>query len=171
MNKQQNDKAACYGGGQVPDYNMHRLGELLPGVLEAGKRQEGSDRKPGGRLWPTNSERMNRALKELGKSAFKVHTLLWKWRGAPARGKLPFFTVRSLSKFCSLTRPTVRSALRELVGKGWIQKLGYSCHKKNELYRLVPIRDVESSVVQSPPLAPPGNPPDQGGRSLVRDVC
>ena len=153
MNRDRQYRPAVYATAQVPDYNTHRIGELLSGVLDAGKRhQVGSDkpskkslggvRRPRRRLFPTNSERMNRSLKELGKSAFKIHTLLWKWRGAPARGKLPFFTIHSLSKFCSLTRPTVRMALRELVEKGWIQKLGYSRHKKNELYRLIPIRDV-----------------------------
>lgn len=153
MESKRNPKAARYIDKQVPDYNLHRLGDLVPGVLDAGRRQEmvldgpiesrkGGDQKPRRRLFPTNSERMNRSLRELGKSAFKVHTLLWQWRGAPARGKLPFFTIRSLSKFCSLTRPTVRGALGELVHKGWIRKLGYSCHKKNELYKLIPIRDV-----------------------------
>lgn len=148
-------RRASYCEPQVENYNLHSLGELLPGVLDAGKRQEtvptdpiesggGGDQRPRHRLFPTNSERMNRSLKELGKSAFKVHTLLWKWRGAPSRGKLPFFTIRSLSKFCSLTRPTIRMALAELVKKGWIEKLGYSCHKKNELYKLVPIRDVKT---------------------------
>lgn len=124
------------------DYNLSRIGELLPGVLEAGKRTRRVEGESAKKRTPTNSERLNRALLELGPSAFKIHTLLWKWRGAPARGKLPFFTVRSLSKFCGLTRPTVRAGLRELAGKGWIRKQGYNCHHKNELYRLVPIREV-----------------------------
>lgn len=131
-----------YSEPQVPDYNMSRLSDLLPGVLDAGKRESGKVLKVRHRLFPTNSERMNRALKELGPSAFKIHTLLWKWRGAPAKGSLPFFTVHSLSKFCSLTRPTVRSGLKELTRLGWIQKQGYNSHHKNELYRLIPIRDV-----------------------------
>ena len=150
-------RPAQYLEPQVQNHDMQSLGSLIPGVLERGRRQESvieessknSDlpvQKSRRKLFPTNSERMNRALKELGKSAFKVHTLLWKWRGAPARGKLPFFTIHSLSTFCSLTRPTVRSAVRELVRKGWIQKLGYSVHKKNELYKLIPIRDVPGVV-------------------------
>jgi len=129
-------------GGRVPDHNLFSIGELLPGVLEVGRRRREGRKVPRYRLSPTNSERMNRALKELGPSAFKVHTLLWKWRGAPAKGLLPFFTIHSLSKFYSLTRPTVRSGLRELVRKGWIQKRGYNVHAKNELYRLIAIRDV-----------------------------
>lgn len=127
---------------QVPDYHLHRLGELLPGVLDRGQRVLKVTSRSKEKLSPTNSERMNRALRELGTSAFKIHILLWKWRGAPARGKLPFFTIHSLCKFCSLTRPTVRVALRELKHKGWIEKLGYNKHHKNELYRLIPIRDV-----------------------------
>lgn len=124
------------------DWNMNSIGELLPGVLEAGERQRKGIPEPGSRLTPTKSERMNRALKELGLSAFKIHTLLWKWRGAPAKGKLPFFTIHSLSRFCALSRPTVRSGLKELVRKGWIRKHGYDVHRKNELYRLVAIRDI-----------------------------
>lgn len=91
---------------------------------------------------PTNSERMNRALKELRPAAFKIHELLWKWRGAPARGTLPFFTIRSLEKFCNLTRPTVRVAMLELTRKGWIIRETYNKHHKNALYRLAPIRKV-----------------------------
>lgn len=128
--------------GSVPDYNLSRIGELIPGVLDRGRRKKRVVGKPRKRLSPTNSERMNRALLELGPSAFKIHTLLWKWRGAPARGLLPFFTIHSLAKFCSMTRPTVRSGLLELVRLGWIQKLGYDKHVKNELYRLVPIRNI-----------------------------
>ena len=122
--------------------NLRSIGELLPGVLDRGTRQKKVPKVRRHRLSPTNSERMNRALKELGPSAFKIHTLLWQWRGAPARGLLPFFTVHSLAKFCSLTRPTVRSGLKELARLGWIQKHGYDCHAKNELYRLIPVRDV-----------------------------
>lgn len=135
-------KQAVYADPQVPDYNLHTIGDLLPGVLETGERVKKVEVKPRVKLTPTNSERMNRALQELGTSAFKIHTLLWKWRGAPSRGRLPFFTVHSLAKFCNLTRPTVRSGLMELVCKGWIHKLGYNVHHKNELYRLIPIRDV-----------------------------
>ena len=91
---------------------------------------------------PTRSERLNRALKELGKSAFKIHALLWMWRGAPARGTLPFFTINSLSKFCNLSRPTVREGLKELTVKGWVERLAYNKHHKNALYRLVGIRKV-----------------------------
>lgn len=164
-----NQRPARYIEPQVPDYNMHRLSDLLPGVLESGKRRESGldesfEGSPSGkqkhrvRLFPTNSERMNRSLKELSKSAFKVHMLLWQWRGAPARGKLPFFTIHSLSKFCAFTRPTIRGALKELVNQGWIQKLGYSKHKKNELYRLVPIRDVPEigARPRGPVAAAPG---------------
>ena len=144
------------------DYNLHMIGELIPGVLDSGQRESGIIERPKNkgpdvnipprrRLSPTNSERMNRALKELGSSAFKIHTLLWKWRGAPAKGNLPFFTIHSLSKFCSLTRPTVRSGLTELTIKGWIQKQKYNKHEKNALYRLTPIRDV-------PAVAPVGRP-------------
>lgn len=143
MRSECNIQLAEIQGGQVPDYNLSSIGELLPGVLEKGERQSRVNSRPRKRLSPTNSERMNRSLKELGPSAFKIHTLLWKWRGAPARGLLPFFTIRSLGKFCSLTRPTVRAGLRELVRKGWIRKQGYNKHVKNELYRLVPIRDID----------------------------
>ncbi len=129
-------------GGDRRDGNVSRIGELLPGVLERGGREKVVGGKPHVRLSPTNSERMNRALKELEPSAFKIHMLLWKWRGAPGPGRLPFFTVHGLARFCSLTRPTVRSGLRELVGKGWIRKCGYDKHVKNELYGLVPIREI-----------------------------
>lgn len=127
----------------MDDPNMSRIGELLPGVLEAGRRAKEVRGKPHVRLSPTNSERMNRALRELEPAAFKIHMLLWKWRGAPGPGRLPFFTIHGLSRFCSLTRPTIRSGVRELVGKGWIRKRGYNKHVKNELYGLVPIRDVK----------------------------
>ena len=133
---------AQYREPQVPDYNLHTIGELLPGILDRGERQKRVKGKYQGKRSPTNSERMNRALKELSGSAFKIHTLLWKWRGAPAKGLLPFFTIHSLGKFCTMTRPTVRSGLRELVAKGWIEKLKYNAHTKNALYRLIPIRDI-----------------------------
>lgn len=119
-----------------------RVGDLIPGVLDSGKRLRGDGQGPGKKRSPTNSHRLNRALVELSTSAFKVHLLLWKWRGAPSRGLLPFFTFRSLSRFCNLTRPTVRCAVKELVEKGWIKKSSYNVHHKNSLYRLVPIRDV-----------------------------
>lgn len=131
----------CVQKGEDP--NCSRLGELLGGVLEVGKREKRVSGRRVKKLSPTNSERMNRALVELGVSAFKVHTLLWKWRGAPAKGQLPFFTIHSLSKFCALSRPTVRVALAELVAKGWIDRAGYNAHHKNSLFRLVPIRDVQ----------------------------
>lgn len=129
------------------------IGDLVPGVLDSGKRRRRSvedlledSEDPSGREYrarsPTNSERLNRALAELGSGAFKIHTLLWKWRGAPARGLLPYFTIHSLSRFCGLSRPTVRVALRELIHKGWIAPEGYNKHHKNTLFRLVQIRKV-----------------------------
>lgn len=129
------------------------VGEAVSEVLDSGKRRRRSLREffddeenPPGREYrarsPTNSERLNRALAELSGSACKVHTLLWKWRGAPARGLLPFFTIHSLSRFCKLSRPTVRMALRELIHKGWIRPEPYNKHHKNTLFRLVPIRKV-----------------------------
>lgn len=147
------ERSASYQEPQVPDYNLHKLGDLLGPVLDKGDRQRSlslnrSKKVPfdNGRLrsarYPTNSERMNRALRELGTSAFKIHMLLWQWRGAPAKGLLPYFTIHSLSKFCALTRPTIRVGVRELVRKGWISKQGYNKHHKNELYRLIAIRDV-----------------------------
>ena len=143
MNTERYGKVASRADRQVPDYNLSSIGSLIPGVLESGKRHSKVSPKHRKRLYPTNSERMNRALKELGTSAFKIHTLLWKWRGAPAKGMLPYFTIHSLAKFCSLTRPTVRSGLKELVTKGWIRKLGYNKHVKNELYKLVSICEVD----------------------------
>lgn len=126
------------GGPPVLDCGS-RVGSVVKGRRKSQRRGMSPTRY---RLTPTNSERFNRALKELGSSAFKIHALLWKWRGAPARGSLPYFTIHSLSKFCRLTRPTVRSGLLELVRLGWIRKQGYSKHHKNELYRLIPIREV-----------------------------
>ncbi|MBA7528094.1 hypothetical protein ES705_20277 [subsurface metagenome] len=135
------------GPGVVP------VGESVREVLDSGKRRRRSlrdflvdEESPPGREYrarsPTSSERLNRALAELGSSAFKIHMLLWKWRGAPARGLLPFFTIHSLSRFCKLSRPTVRMALRELLHKGWIRPERYNKHHKNTLYRLVSIRKV-----------------------------
>ena len=135
------------GPGVVP------MGEAVSEVLDRGSRRRRSVRDllneiddPPGREYrartPTNSERLNRALAELRPSTFKVHILLWKWRGGPARGLLPFWTIHSLARFCSLSRPTVRVALRELLRKGWIRSEGYNKHHKNTLYRLVPIRQV-----------------------------
>lgn len=129
------------------------IGDLVPGVLDSGSRERRTvkdllddEEDSGGREYrvrsPTNSERLNRALTELRPGAFKVHLLLWQWRGAPARGLLPFFTMHSLSRFCGMSRPTVRLALRELVHKGWIRPERYNKHHKNTLYRLVGIRKV-----------------------------
>ncbi|MBA7661566.1 hypothetical protein ES703_69586 [subsurface metagenome] len=129
------------------------LGESISDVLDRGARKrrtaeplpDDADDEARGEYrarTPTNSERLNRALTELSSAAFKIHTLVWKWRGAPARGLLPYFTIHSLGKFCSMTRPTVRLALRELARKGWIQRLPYNKHQKNTLYRLVSIRKV-----------------------------
>lgn len=133
------------------------LGEVLSEVLDRGARRrkplrdvlddvEDSPGREYRKRSPTNSERLNRALAELGPSAFKIHTLVWKWRGAPARGTLPYFTIRSMEKFCHLTRPTVRNALHELTRKGWIVRLPYNKYHKNTLYRLVPIRKVPRPV-------------------------
>ncbi|MBA7711412.1 hypothetical protein ES703_120373 [subsurface metagenome] len=149
---------------QVPDYNMSQIRELLPGVVNGigenekfavgvGDREKDQPRiapgpagrgkkKPRVRLSPTNSERLNRGLVELDFPAFKVHMLLWKWRGAPGPGKLPFFTLKSLIRFCATDRNVIRRSLTELVLKGWIKRNGYNPHEKNELYRLVPIKDV-----------------------------
>lgn len=135
------------GPGVVP------LGEVMEEVLDSGSRSRRDVRGllddeeiPSGREYrarsPTNSERLNRALKELSAAACKIHLLLWKWRGAPARGLLPFFTIHSLSRFCGMSRPTVRMALRELMHKGWIRPERYNKHHKNTLYRLVSIRRV-----------------------------
>lgn len=129
------------------------IGDLIPGVLDSGSRQrrtvrdvlEDSDDEPQKEYRvrsPTNSERLNRALTELSSSAFKIHILVWKWRGAPARGTLPFFTIHSLGRFCKMSRPTVRLGLKELTRKGWIERLPYNKHHKNTLYRLIPIRKV-----------------------------
>lgn len=142
MEPQKDLRPARYAEGQVPNYNLNSIGELIPGVLDSGRRERKVDRGPRKRLSPTNSERMNRALRELGPSAFKIHMLLWKWRGAPAKGLLPFFTIHSLSKFCNLSRPTIRGGLVELERLGWIERLTYNTHVKNSLYRLIPIRDV-----------------------------
>jgi len=142
---------------QERESSVKAVGEALSEVLDRGSRRRkplrdllDDDDQGDGREYrvrsPTNSERLNRALVELGSSAFKVHTLVWKWRGAPARGTLPYFTIRSLEKFCNLTRPTIRVALRELTRKGWIVRLPYNVHHKNTLYRLVPIRKVPAPV-------------------------
>lgn len=144
------------GPGVVP------LGEAVSEVLDSGSRERRDVKglldeieDPPGREYrarsPTRSERLNRALAELNPAACKIHLLLWKWRGAPARGTLPFFTIRSLERFCHLTRPTIRAALRELTAKGWIERLSYNPHHKNALFRLVPIRKVPA-----PSRAPTG---------------
>jgi len=127
--------------------------EAIQGVLDHGKRSQGGremgpesnldgDEAYRVRKGPTRSERMNRALKELSPSAFKIQMLLWTWRGAPHRGHLPFFTIHSLAKFCNSTRPTMRSGLLELERKGYIQRLPYNPHVKNALYRLVGVRRI-----------------------------
>lgn len=133
--------------------HVAEFGEAVGRSLDVGKRErrahrgplegegDGSDGEYRKRS-PTRSERMNRALDELGTAAFKIHALLWQWRGAPARGNLPYFTIRSLEKFCNLTRPTVRKALQELVHKGWIKRGEHNIHFKNALFRLVPVRQI-----------------------------
>ncbi len=118
-----------------------------------GKRGEGAPRRKSGpkkkaapgpriRLYPTNSERLNRALVELPPTAFKVHRLLEQWRGAPHKGNLPYFTVLSVGRLCRMDPKTVGKAIRELRLKGWIRVAKYDKHHKNTLYKLVPIRDV-----------------------------
>ncbi len=107
----------------------------------SGKRK-GDAVAPRIRLYPTNSARLNRALVELSLPAFKVHQLLWQWRGAPARGNLPFFTVLGVAKLCGTDRKVVRRALQELTRKRWIERAKYDEHHKNALYKLVPIKDV-----------------------------
>ena len=131
---------STYARGQFD--NIRSIGELVRPLLDGGTRESKINGGVPRKLTPTNSERFNRSLRELSSSGFKVHCLLWKWRGAPARGKLPYFTIHSLSKFTGLTRPTVRKALDELIRKGWIGREPYSVHKKNSLYRLIPIREV-----------------------------
>ncbi len=118
------------------------MSEKISESLDRGTRTVGSDETWRVRHGPTRKERFNRALKELRPSAFKVHMLMWEWRGAPAKGNLPFFTIRSLSDFCHLTRPTIRAALEELEGKHWVVRGDYNVHYKNAQYRLVPIRRV-----------------------------
>ncbi len=129
------------------------IGDVLKDILDKGERHGKTKPKSkdpsvddDGKEYrvrsPTRSERMNRALKELRPAAFKIHALIWEWRGAPARGILPFFTIRSLEKFCNLTRPTVRKAFDELTSKGWIIRSDYDCHYKNALYRLVAVRKI-----------------------------
>ena len=153
-----------------PNAGTKPLGEALKDFLDRGNRQTKTNKNPGKSKsqstageyrvrTPTRSERLNRALKELRPAAFKVHMLIWTWRGAPAKGNLPFFTIRSLGKFCSLTRPTLRKAITELVDKGWIQKLPYNAQCKNTLYRLIPIRKINpllSSLGEAPRSAPGG---------------
>lgn len=124
------------------EHNLSSIGDLVHSFLDAGPRAKKIELEQLKKLTPTRSERFNRSLRELSPSAFKIHSLLWKWRGAPARGHLPFFTIHSLARFCGLTRPTVRSGLAELIEKGWIERNGYNKHAKNSLYRLLPIRDV-----------------------------
>jgi len=150
MERKEKDRPAARLEPQVPDYNLKSIGELLPGALESGRRvveAEGGGRK---KLCPCNSERMNRALGELGLSAFKIHTRLWKWRGAPAKGVLPFFTIHSLARCCAMSRPTVRGGLEELVSKGWIRPGSYNKHNKNRLYRLVAVRDIPAAAIEPP---------------------
>ena len=151
----EHDRAARKRAGMEPSVNATT--EALSKVLDSGsRRREGlrdllddvdqGDGREYRKRSPTNSERLNRALVELGSSAVKVHTLVWKWRGAPARGTLPYFTIRSLEKFCNLTRPTIRKALVELSRKGWIVRRGYNKYHKNTLYSLVPIRKVPAPI-------------------------
>lgn len=129
------------------------LGESIHDVLDRGSRErrttgplpDDSDDGSKGEYRvrsPTLSERLNRSLTELSSSAFKIHMLIWTWRGAPARGLLPFFTIHSLSRFCNMSRPTVRMGLRELTRKGYIQRLPYDKHHKNALYRLIAVRKI-----------------------------
>ncbi|MBA7705434.1 hypothetical protein ES703_114264 [subsurface metagenome] len=126
--------------------------ESGPGVGQ-GPRGEGEPRPGHGpvkrgevrrrkRSSPTHLVRMNRALVELSFPAFKVHQLLWTWRGAAAKGVLPFFTQSSLARFCATDRKLIRRAIGELTRKGWIEPGQYDCHKKNSLYKLVAIEDV-----------------------------
>lgn len=145
-----------HGGGdadRVGGPGFTPIGDLIAGVLDSGNRERrtardvledsGDEVRKEYRVRrPTRSERLNRALTELSACAFKIHILIWTWRGAPARGLLPFFTIHSLSKFCMMSRPTVRKGLSELTRKGWIQRLPYDKHHKNTLYRLIAIRKI-----------------------------
>ncbi len=142
------------------------FGEVLKDILDKGQRHgksnpkskelpAGDDGKEYRVRSPTRSERMNRALKELRPAAFKIHMLIWTWRGAPAKGTLPFFTIRSLEKFCNLTRPTVRKAFDELTSKGYIIRCEYNKHHKNALYRLVNVRKIPRPAIGCPERSNP----------------
>lgn len=124
--------------GPLFDTGVRDKGEPRPrhGPLKRGAR------KPTVRTTPTRKHRLNRALVELSHPAFKVHTLLWEWRGSAAKGNLPFFTLKSLGRFCGADRNVIRRAIAELSSKGWIAPGQYDCHKKNSLYRLVPIEEI-----------------------------
>lgn len=141
------------GFGKIGIPGVFSVGEVLRGPGGGGSRQEdtspaaerSADRSTAGEYRarsPTRSERMNRALAELGPAAFKIHALLWQWRGAPGKGLLPFFTIHSLGRFCRLSRPTVRQALAELSKKGYIERREYNVHHKNALYALVAVRKI-----------------------------
>ena len=136
------EKARAAGRRAESKAYEEETAKSIKAYLGSGERERGTQETWRVRGGPTRSERMNRALKELRPAAFKVQQLLLIWRGAPAKGNLPFFTIHSLSKFCNLTRPTVRSAFTELIDKGWIKKQPYDKHHKNTLYRLVGIRRV-----------------------------
>lgn len=124
--------------GTLFDTGARDKGEPRPkhGPAKRGRSRVKEERTP------TNSVRMNRALVELSPMAYKIHSLLWRWRGAPAKGNLPFFTIHSLAKFCGTGRHEVKRVMAELTSKGWIQPGQYDCHKKNSLFRLVPIEEI-----------------------------
>ncbi len=98
--------------------------------------------KPGERPPPTHRERRNRALKELSGNAYKVHDLLWTWRGAEARGFTPFETDISLAYFLGTDVKVIKRAKEELTVKGWVEFGQYDKHGKNRKAYLVPIRKV-----------------------------
>ncbi len=138
---------------KTPAQVFHPQGENDEVPFDKGPRAKGQARIPPGpakrgqkklreERGSTYSARWNRGQDELSIWAFGIMVQLWIWRGAAAKGDLPYFTDKSLAKFFHTDVKVVKRAKRELISLGWVKCKPYDCHHKNTLYELIALRKV-----------------------------
>ncbi|MBA7693561.1 hypothetical protein ES703_102147 [subsurface metagenome] len=146
------------------DANTSGVGELLPEVLKEARESEEfpldkgprakpePKKKPGpakrGKKKPVElwsfpmRERLKRAALELSDAEFKEFIILWAMRGAPAKGPLRYFTIKSLARFSGHSRRGTGLNMKSMMTRGWVSGNGYSKYFKKEYYWLPPIETI-----------------------------